>query len=249
MTVSDLITEALVEIRYARAGDTLAPDDATTALAIFNRLLDAWNAERRAVYASAFATYVVTPNLQPHTIGPSGTFTVTQRPVSLDGASCILNVGTSAQLNLPVVLRDAEWWNSQRTPRLANQLWTDLYYQADWPNGSIYLWPIPTIAYSLQLQTRVLLAEVALTDTFTLPPGYREALTLTLAEQLASPFGQILAPQTVQFAAMARARIFANNDSIPNIHTRDSGMPQSRGKNRTQWNYRIGGNVPGGGAS
>ena len=102
-----------------------------------------------------------------------------------------------------------------------------MYYSPDWPNGSLYFWPVPSVAYGVQLETRYVLSEITDADyatTFSMPPGYQRALTLTLAEDLAGPLPVTLSQALVQKAAMARAIVFANNNAPVRIKTRQSGM-------------------------
>jgi hypothetical protein len=108
---------------------------------------------------------------------------------------------------------------------------SDFWYSADWPLGKLYLYPVPDTDYGLQLWTRVVLAELDLDDTLSLPPGYRDAITLTLGEMLAPTYPPAVA-QPVE-AAKARARIFANNDPSPALATADSGIP--RGGRGSGW--------------
>ncbi|MCC6417225.1 MAG: hypothetical protein IT429_03135, partial [Gemmataceae bacterium] len=117
---------------------------------------------------------------------------------------------------------------------------TDLYYDPTWPNGAIYLWPVPTQAYGLDLRTRVLLDAVTLSSTFSLPPGYQDAITLTLAESLASAYVRPIAASLAQAALAARARIQANNDVTPTLQTQDSGMPGYGSGMDSNFNYRTG---------
>lgn len=224
ITVVDFLAATLAEIRVARAGDVLAADDQDLALLLFNELLEALNAESRAVYSDAFTSYVLTPNLQPHTIGPSGTFTATQRPVTLEGANLVLT-NVTPNIRVPLTLRDSAWWLNLRARGVTSSVPIDLYYQPTWPNGNLNLWPVPTTAHSLELETRVLLLSVAVGDTMNLPPGYQQALRLTLAELCASPFGQQVSQTTAAKAREARARIWGVNDTIPNLDTIDAGMP------------------------
>jgi hypothetical protein len=233
MTVQDLATQALIKIGVARGGDAPASEDLNFVCDVLNRVLDDLNAERGAVYADVFSTYVLTANLNPHTIGPTGTFVVTQRPVSIEGANLILNTSTPA-IRQPITLRDRAWWLDERVRTLTSSNPTDLYYQTAWPNGTLNFWPVPTTAYSVELLSRIVLASVALTDTFTLPPGYQSFLTLRLAESIAEDFGQPVTPQLQRDVARATARVYANNDRTPRIATRDHGMPSGR---RSGFNY------------
>lgn len=225
-TALDVVTQALQEINSVAQGETAQAGDAQFALQKFNRMLDEWAAQEKYVYSKTFTEYILTPNLQPHTIGPSGaTFTVTQRPVRIENANIILNTNNPAT-NIPLNLRDDDWWSKVRVPGVTSTVPTDLYYSTDWPNGSIYLWPVPTFAYGLQLETWALLNQVpALSSVLNLPPGYLNAIITSLAERLCGPFGMQVSPTLAMEAKNARVAIQGNNLSSPRAMTLDAGMP------------------------
>lgn len=229
--VTTFLTAALTEIRVARAGDVVEPDMMDLALVLFNELLDAWNAEQRALYTGQFVTDTLTPALQPHTIGAvANTPTIEvgiARPSQILAANLLITAA-DGNIRIPLTLRDEEWWMDVRARNITSAIPTDLYYSPDWPNGSIYLWPVPSAAYGIELNIATLLSQMALTDDFSLPPGYLQALRLTTAERLAPSFGQSVSQSTAQAAREARARVFGNNDTIPNLNTRDAGMPGGR---------------------
>jgi len=240
VSVRTLITETFRDLGVTSVGEVLTPEMADDGLSKLTRLFDDWNAEMAAVYANRLITYTLVPSLQPHTIGPtasSPTFTVTSRPVSIDGANLVLN-DVSPAVHRPINIRDAEWWRLLVIPTLSTSIPTDLYYNAEWPLGELFLWPVPTTAYGLELQYRIVLDEVDLDDTLTLPPGYRNAITLTLGEYLAPSYSPA-EPQPLA-AARARARVWANNDVTPRLITADAGMPRSGDDKRTTFNYRTG---------
>lgn len=231
MTIQEVVTGALVEIGVARGGDAPRSEDADYACTILNRIFDDLNAEDAGVYGDTFVPYTLTPNLHPHTIGPTGTFVVTQRPEAIGGANLVLTTVTPS-VRQPIYVRDRAWWLNQRIRDLATSFPTDLFYRPDWPNGELNFWPVPTAALQVELMTRILLAAVALTDTFSLPPGYQSFLTLTLAEQICEPMGQPLSPGLVQHAQQARARVFGRNTVTPRLHTADAGIPRGRRSGR-----------------
>jgi hypothetical protein len=226
VSVTDLLTDALVEIRAARAGDTVAAEILAFALGKLNRLFDRWNANPEAKYRMGFASYTLTPNHQPHTIGPSAAdFTVTQRPARIEAASLVLT-SVTPNVRIPLdVHHEAAWWDAVSVQGLSSSIPFDLYYDTDWPNGSIYLWPEPSTAYDLEILTAGLFNVLVATDTLWLPFGYRDAVTLTLAEELAPGTGQQVSPGTASSAMAARELIFGRNAVIPNACTRDGGMP------------------------
>lgn len=239
ITGRDLVTDALLEINVYDAIDSIAPQDAAYVLRKLNRILDNWNAERPAVYADAFNTYTLTPSLSPHTIGPSGTWVTTQRPVSIEAA--LLLYSTSLNPRVGITIRDAAWYASLTIPALSTAFPTDLYYEPDWPNGKLFFWPVPSSALQVTLLSRLVLARLQLDDAFTLPPGYQDAITLTLCEDIAPTFEKQVAPSLAKKAADARDRIFSNNVEIPRLVTQDSGMPTAAGGgNGVNGNYYTG---------
>lgn len=244
IAVTDFLRLMLGEIGAARAGDVVASDDQADALLLFNELLDALNADSRAVYNRGFTTFTLTPNLQPHTIGlvaNAPTFNVTiGRPKNVLSANIIL----PSNIRSPLDVVDDERWNAIRAGAAAGQAVTItssipriLRYDNGWPNGSLYLWPVPSIAYGIELLTETLLASVTDADTLDLPFGYPQALRLTLAELCANTWGQPLPQNLERRARDARAVIWGSNDTIPNLVTRDGGMPGGRGG---AYDYRTG---------
>lgn len=222
-TTRDLLTETYQDLTILSPGETLSDTDAAFGLLKLVRLFDNWNAERAGVYANRLVTYTLVPSLNPHTIGPnSATFTVTQRPVSIEWANIVISA-----VRYPLNIRGSQWWASLTLPTLTVDIPSDLHYEPDWPNGNLYLYPVPASAYGLELMTRIVLADLALDDTVSLPPGYRDAVILTLGEMVALTYPP--AVPSPQAAAKARARIYANNDETPPLATRDSGMPNQRG--------------------
>jgi hypothetical protein len=237
MTTRDLLTDSLHELNVLAAGESLSASDAALMLGKLNRLLDNWNAERAAVYVDRFDSYTLVPSLSPHTIGPTGaTFTVTQRPVKIDGANLVLNTSTP-DVRTPICIRDAAWYQELSVPDLTGSIPTDVYYEPAWPNGRLFFWPIPTTAYDVELQTRIVLASLELDTVFSMPPGYQDAITLTLAEQVARSFGAVITEDLRFDARNARARIFANNDETPRL---TSDAPESASNGRPSFNYLTG---------
>lgn len=223
ITARDLVTDALLELNIYDPSATISPEDAAYVLRKLNRILDNWNAERPAVYAEVFNSYTLTPALSPHTIGPSGTWVVTSRPVTIERVTLLLNSTNSPQVDICV--RDAAWYGGLTIPSLSTALPTDVYYAPEWPNGKLYFYPVPSSALAVVLWTRTILAKLALADAFTLPPGYQDALTLTLCEDIAPTYEKTVAPSLAKKANEARDRIFSNNVEIPRLVTQDSGMP------------------------
>lgn len=233
-TTLDLLTETYQDLTILAVGQTLDADQSAFGLLKLARLFDNWNAERAGVYANRFITDTLVSGLNPHTIGPdTATFTVAQRPVTVDGVSLVLP--SSADVFLGLNPRNAAWYSSLTVPGIETDIPTDFYYNPTWPNGEIWLYPVPDADYDVRLLTRVVLADLALSDTVSLPPGYRDAIILTLGEMIALTYPP--AVPSPEAAAAARARIFANNDVLPTLETADAGLTARGGR---FFNWRSG---------
>lgn len=231
-TAGDIGKAALLELNVYAPGEVPSAEDAALVLQKLNDLFDEWSAVKPFAYAQVFTNYTLTPNLSPHTIGPAGTFVVTQRPERITSAQLILNSATP-NVYTPIDQRDADWWANQALPGLSDAIPTDFYYSAESPEGKIYFWPKPTTAYGVRLETWVILAQAALlTTTLILAPGYRNAITLTLAENIAGTFKAEVSPLLIRNASKARMEIMGNNNTPPRIGT-DS--PQMSGKGGYNW--------------
>lgn len=146
---------------------------------------------------------------------------------------------TTGQTNtdIPLYLGDADWWAAQWIKDLQSQIPIGVYYQPDWPNGSLFFWPVPNYTYRVRLEMWGIISQFSnLQQTFSMPPAYRKALTLTVAEELGGPLAD--RPLLSRKAAGARAAIRQNNDASPRITT-NLGMPGG-GRRRTDFDFLSG---------
>src|SRR5262245_24974137 len=104
--VSDIIRQALRKIGVQPVGEDVPDERSEAALEIYNAWLDAQNAEpEKTVYADQWLTYAFTPGLNPHQWGPTGDWSITNRPIKILGASQWL--GSSPDSKRPITVRDA----------------------------------------------------------------------------------------------------------------------------------------------
>lgn len=244
MTYGDLITDAVSEIGAARAGDVLSAEDMALGLTRVLGILDLWNADDRAPFNTGYTDFTLAPNVSPHTIGPAASvagatdpnFILAPRPVEI--LSIKINLSGTPNVFTPPLhqLKDEEW-DDLGMPSYPSPIPTRYWYSKDWtdPNGdnlgygAIYFVGVPTVAYGVRIRTRQVFNAVAITDTFSQPPGYLRALMLTLAEDLCGPFkrGEAL-PAVEKKARVARAIVFGNNTDVPAAHSRMATFPDSQ---------------------
>jgi len=212
MTAQDIINNALQEIGVLAAGETCNSDDAAFSLGKLNRLLDNWNAESLFIYSTSLFQGTLTVGKNPHTIGPTGAdFTVsTARPPKITEANLVLTDQTP-NIFRPLVIVDDNWWMNNPVPSLSTQIPYYLYPNYSWPTAQLYLWPVPNDAYDIRLLIQTLFGSLTSDSTFSLPPGYEDAVTLSLAEALSAPFEMPMSPILQKNAAEGRARVRSLN--------------------------------------
>lgn len=243
----DIIRMAMIEIGVLDPREDPDGQEALTVQYKLNRLIDSWNADSRFVYADTFFYGMLTPNLQPHLIGPQGTtgFIVNQRPVKIAGANILLNANatppyigqTTVRVRVAVHQDKGKWWEAKLAPGIQSVIPTDMYYEPDWPNGSMFLWVVPTVAYPLELRLWTVLQQYLMTDTVFLPPGYLDALVYDLAKSIAPSFDAAWTPLLDELRRKALMRIEGPNLASPTISTRDSGLPGRSTGTRSNYNY------------
>lgn len=241
---SDLIQSAGYEIAAFSPGEQVPAADALWALEVLQRIIDQWNAKRAMIFSVGFYTYNLTANLGPHTIGPTGNFdtgpAAQYRPVRVSSASFVLNPGAPNPVDLPIQMRDKDWWAANPLKSLTSSIITDLYYDPAQPNGNLNFFPICNTNGVVRLELwNSLTQALKLTTAIGMVQGYWEALVTTLALALCPSFERQPSPILVARQAAAIKTIFENNDPAPRIDTA-SGMPGTAGTGRPDFNFLTG---------
>lgn len=245
-SVLDLLTDAMIKIGALAVGETPTAEEAATGIGDLNLLIDTMNARKLFIYNVDFTSYTLIPNHQPHTIGPGVgifDFTVTTRPTKIVAANLVLT-NVSPPVNAPLNIRDDAWWANQRVQGLTSTVPTDLYYSPSWDFGQLFLWPIPTFPFGIQLETWTSLIQFdQLTDIVNLPPGYTAFLTYMLAVQFCASFDRQVPPAVAAMAAAAIKAVQGLNSDSPRITLRGLGVGGE--VKSSVWNYYTG-NLAGG---
>lgn len=241
MTISQLCIRSLVEINAASAGQPVQPEIFALALETLNMILDQLNATEQRLYADLFSTYAITPNLNPHTIGPAGATWIyaIARPNAIPQAALILNTGAAPYPRVPMTPLTPQQWQNLTIPGLATSIPNSFFYNPTNPNGSFYFYSVADTAYQVQLMTRQMLSQVVAATTFAQPPGYWSALMYLLAKTLKSPLRKQWSQEQETLLQQAVSQAFGSNSLDLVLATVDSGMP-SGGGHRQNFNWMTG---------
>ena len=207
-TAQDIIKDALEKLGVYAPGETMSNADAQRGLHVMNDMLDSWSNESLSCISVTEQSVTFTPGVSKYTIGPSGAV-VGARPINLvTGPGCAYVLDFSGnQYQMDVVPR-ADW--NLRGSRNTNSNFPDtLFYDPTFPNGTLNFDPIPNIGYTAYFDSLLQLSDYAsLTTTFSLPPGYKLAVTTNLALMLKPYFASAqIDPLLVQQAAESKANV------------------------------------------
>ena len=238
--VRDVLYIAFREARVLkRPQGVISPSESLDGLIFLNQQVDYWSARGCYAWTTAFLTFTLTPNYQPHQIGPGlapPDFAANQRPVNIISASVILPGNPTT--DIPIAIRDNAWWAAKSTKNQTSTFPTDLYYEPAVPNGQLWFWPIATAGYGVRLEGAVHLQQFQTdSDYFIAPSAYLAAVTLTLAEELVDLWGTEMPLNLARRAMKARDALQSNNYLPPRIDSADWG---TYSRARADFNYQTG---------
>lgn len=225
-TALQLMTTALRKINAYSIGETIDSDVSADGLALLNGLLDAWAIDRLLVYQVVQASYSWASGNVSRTIGSGGNFSAT-RPSRVESA--FVN-DTSGKYELEII-RDRLQYDRTSITTDQSELPTHLYYEASYPLGTLYAYPVPSATFTLLLNTwQTLQSFSSNSDALSLPSGYQRALEFNLAVEWAPEFGREASESVQRIARETKAAIMRLNAPTP-IMTIDPMLSGATGQN------------------
>lgn len=231
-TVLDLITDALITVKALAVGETPGASMSTDALTKFNEILEALSIQNLAVYSNLVTTFPLVPGVGSYTIGPTGSV-VAQRPPFVDVAFVTINgVDYSLDVHSTDEYAALALKNQQGLPN-----W--VCYNQDYPNGTLLLWPVPSMAGTLTLyQNKLFTSAATIIDTFDMPPGYRKMIRLMLAWELLSDYPGMTQAEIMKLDGdlkNATALVKRNTDKPEMLRSEVADMDCSSGGGYANW--------------
>lgn len=211
-TALSLITSALRLINVAASGETLPVNEANDALAVFQQMVDGWNAESMAIYTTRSDDYPLQIGKQAYTLGPGGDFN-TNRPPKIDAMSIILLTNPSNPIEVPIPIWSVQEWQEKiPVKNVPGTFPLGCYDDGGFPLRILNMWPIPQEVDNVRIYSwQPLTVPAKLTTAISYPPGYAEAFRYNLAIRLAPEFGAPISPVVADIAAKSLARVKVMN--------------------------------------
>lgn len=179
-TASQIITRAANALGYLGITEVLSAADANQGLNVFNAMLDSWNGEGLVSYANQEQAFNMVANTQSYTLGPTGVWVGT-RPDNIVDAF----ITDSNGLDYGLTIVNQEQWNDIGDKSITSQIPTTIFYDAQFPNGIVNIFPVPLLSYTLTMDIILMaVTYAALTTSLSLPTGYERTYVLNLALEM-----------------------------------------------------------------
>jgi len=224
-TARTLIRGALTDLGVASAEEPLSASQADDGLLLLNQLLDSFSLERLWIYTTPAVPIVWPPGRSSLTWGPGGDV-VSPRPIKLSSTATY----TLDAYDYPLeVLERQEQYAQLQWKGMQSTLPMAVYYDPQVPLGSLFIWPLPTVAYTLTLYPwQPLGAWTSLDDDLKFPYGYERAIRTNLALECAPSYGVQPSPVLVRIAEIAKQALYVPNTEVGRLRLNPGvGVPSS----------------------
>jgi len=188
-TVRDIINRSCRLINVLATGEALEAEEANDAFDVLNTLIEDWSTQNHFIFEVIREEFLLTPSKQEYTIGPSGDFNTT-RPEEIK-ALLLQQQGTSPEAELPIKIVDYDAFQRITTKKITSSVPQLAYPSGGFPLIKVSFWPVPNRAEKIVMYSlKVLAAFTGLSQTLSLPTGFRRALEYNLSLELAPEYGK-----------------------------------------------------------
>jgi len=224
-----LIASSLRIIKVLASGEPVPIEEANDSLMVLNQMLDAWNADRLAIYTTNTADFALVSGQQAYTLGIGGDFNTTW-PARIDSMSAILLNNPTNPIEVPMDMYSVEDWQTKLPVKnVPGSFPLICYDDGGFPLRTLSMWPIPQgQAVNVRVYSWQGLGMPAnLQANMNFPPGYAEAFRYNLALRLNGEFDGKMSQADMAIAVESLARIKSMN--APSLELRSDYCPSSDG--------------------
>lgn len=192
-TVLDIATAALQRLGVIDATETPSSADSSYALSTLNLLVDKWGTEKLLTFSTTRSTWTIVSGTAAYTVGSGGAVNITRPPIHFIEHVRFQDTSVSPTLEMRMDPLTVDAYAAIPQKDTTSNYPTAYYYNPTWSSGlaSLTLYPVPT---SSTLQGVIYydpfpVSEfTALSDSVSLPPGYRLMMVTNLAMEMAPAY-------------------------------------------------------------
>lgn len=215
-TARDICQLSLKEAGVLGVGQTALSEDINDTFTLLQRMTAQWQKRRWLVPALEDHSLTATGAIS-YTVGTGGNFNV-PRPNKISAAWVVQNNTGTTPVSLPMYPIFSYEDYARIAVKQLNSLPDHFFYDAAFPLGNYFPWPIPSSQYDLHILVEAQLGfPTTLDQVFNLPDEYLEALHYNLAVRLFSMYQLPAQASTVTLAKVALNTIKNANVQIPRL--------------------------------
>ena len=232
-TAGETINGSLRLLGVLAEGETPSAETSQDALRAMNQMIDSWNTERLAVFATRDQVFTWPAGILSRTLGPTGDF-VGNRPILLDDATYFKDPSTGISYGIKMI--NQQQYDGIAVKTVSSTFPQVIFTNMTYPDIEMFIYPRPTRALEWHFISVEELTQPATLDTvLSFPPGYLRAFRYNLACELAPEFGEEPSPQVQRIAMYSKRNLkrINNPDDI-------MSMPYSLIASRQRYNIFAG---------
>lgn len=235
-TGAQITQRALQAAGILASGETADAVMAQDALAILQRMINAWGIDRGVIAEILRTVKGLTSGTRDYTIGPGGSINIAY-PDWIDSAGLILDSTVTDPYEHPLHVYNDQEWQAVRLKTLDARIVTGIYFDHAFSStgrGTISTYPTINIA-NVQIVLYTPLAMTGflnLATNYLLRPGYEDALHYNLAKRICVDFEHAISGDLRQLADDSLALIKRANTRPVALDV--SGVPSARGGRATK---------------
>ena len=232
-TAGETINGSLRLLGVLAEGETPSAETSQDALRAMNQMIDSWNTERLAVFATQDQVFTWPAATLSRTLGPTGDF-VGNRPILLDDATYFKDPSTGVSYGIKMI--NQQQYDGIAVKTVSSTFPQVIFTNMTYPDIEMFIYPRPTRDLEWHFISVEELTQPATLDTvLSFPPGYLRAFRYNLACELAPEFGVEPSPQVQRIAMYSKRNLkrINNPDDI-------MSMPYSLVATRQRYNIFAG---------
>lgn len=211
-TVRDIINGSLRLLGVLAQGETPSAAESSDALSAMNMMLDSFSNEHLFLYKRTIEEFTLVSSQSTYTMGTGGDFS-TSNPIKVEAAYIKINTSSPA-FEVPMDILNADQWADITQKSVTSAIPTRLYVQNGQPTSTLYMWPVPTVAYNIVLHSLKPIGSFSsINDSVVLPEGYERLIRYNLAIELAPEYNKEPSGTVIKIANDAKANIKRSNSS------------------------------------
>jgi hypothetical protein len=232
-SAGDIINGSLRLLGVLAEGEVPSAETSQDALNAMNQMIDSWNTERLAVFATQDQMFTWPSGVLSRTLGPTGNF-IGSRPVLLEDSTYFRDPGTGVSYGIKFI--NQQQYNGIAVKTVTSTFPQVIFVNMTFPDIEMYIYPRPTRDLEWHfISVEELTQPATLATQLHFPPGYLRAFRYNLATEMSPEFGMEPSSQVMRIAMTSKRNLkrINNPDDI-------MSMPYSLVASRQRFNVYAG---------